>query len=130
MADPNHYRFNQIRRGMAQRRYYFVPDRFLHVLSFLSGAISIPAFSSYGSLIRLTRFAPRPASLGFLERHRKVKGLTQFRVSIQLLKFLSVQSILLSHQLISRRLGDRKSLLGLPNWISLQQYVLVAGDTS
>lgn len=58
--------------------------------------------------------------------HYTQRGIGQTRYCFRLAQLIQVQAI----TPISLLLTPQKSLQGLPNWISLQEYVLVAGDTS
>ncbi len=127
MADPSSHRFQHVWRGIGQTRYCFVHQKDLQTepnLSFPQRLLSA-GFRDCG--IRLNQWGEQPLSYPFHQkRHLGVNGITNQN-------FTSLQTSLQTSVALlqSPRLPFEPShLLGLAHWISLEQYVLVAGDTS
>ncbi|MEA5522801.1 hypothetical protein [Limnoraphis robusta] len=133
MADPNYYRFDPVWRGIAQTRYCFVHQKFLQIEPRLSLLRLIPHFGNHNSLILLSFWVVQPWSSHTSNSNRKVHRLTDCQFWVNWIKsrnFAWANISVLPLQWTLLLPLEQGNLLGLANWISLGQYVLVAGDTS
>lgn len=124
MADPSSHRFQHVWRGIGQTRYCFVHQKNLPTEPSLSLPQRLLSVSDRHSGISLNRWGEQPLSYPFHQKqHLGVNGITNQNFTSLKTSVFSLQSTRLSP-------FEPSHLLGLAHWVSLGQYVLVAGDTS